>query len=746
MGHIEMSPGLGRAQAIPYGLRASLSAVLLLSVCTSATANITVSPQSVQRKQSLTLVVQVDNCTKTSDPHAFDTTDAVRKAPPISLSGSGIELSWGSAVSTGCTLSVPAQVTESAAFEDKVLIAYNKDKTEVLGTAKLQIIDIQSGPIPPGLAPQVDIIWNVLSDVGCKDQFGTRVSRHYYCLEVQIGNNSGYALLISGLGFMRHLPGLDYKEATSTYAQIRSVLQRDQVISGRNLTLRGLQGAGAVVAGFAPFARNPFERNRMILWSSIMGGVLAGAWDSFAKDRTVLQMTNLDDSALRDGKIIPNNSPVKFTVFADRDSVKPLLAGPTCIAEYYGGLLDQELARVQADLTLATGLGWDELKRMKLERERDRLRESKASLMRAGGQASAQDRRCAEGRIPVKGGGKLHFLGRPQSLRENDLIAVRQALGSLVIVGDQIEYKQRLRVDSSATVSEVTPLPQIAGVVDGIVPSQGGEPLDVKLSGRWLTGATVLSPDCQKCYETAKVNSTGTEITLKGFKVPDDYVQSVVTLQVATAGKMAEFIIPVKLHAPVVNVVAPAEVIIVPDAENKGVGITATGAYLSGSTFSGKITDTTSATVKEWVFDEKHLRIASPTSAEMVVDLTARESRANSKVSIVVTKGSESTKEVMVILRPPALTVLQVADNHMPKAGDAAMDLSLIGAGFYGVTVTSSNCVTCFKADAVKTSPDGKMLTLEKFSVPTSFAGQGVDLTITAGGMTAKYTIKIGTK
>ncbi len=530
---------------------------------------IMVSPSSVQRGETFNFAVEATGC------------PAAGIVPPYSLdvSGSGITLNQPSAKPTNCSLTISATVSPDAAFGTRDVFVYDKDKTTLLGSAKLEVADLQARPIPPGLAPQVDVMWNVMSERGCSDEFGDRVARNYYCLEVQIGNNSGYGLLISGIGFLRDAPGFNYREANSTYHQVRSVLQREQVVSGRNITLRSLQAAGVVIAGFAPFAANAGPRGRIGLWSSFVGNVLAGAYDGLIPDRTVRQLGNLDDAALRDGKLIPNNSPVKFTVFTDRESIVPFLSGSACYAAYTLHQMQKEYNRTKFDYELAvkTKSQVKQLDALKAAMDKLTLGIEQAKRML---DVNTRDG-CSGGKPPRVGHG-LNPLGRGRALQEEDLVAVRHALGTVIIVGDQIEYKQRIQVDSSANVAEAKPNPIISGILSGAATQD--KAVTLTLTGRWLNGAVATPLNCTNTTFTASTDSTGVALTLKDFKVPADCPDAAIQLLVATgASSPVQFAIPVSAQPPTITPpvqVSPATIV---DGLAQTVTLSVTGTYLAGA-------------------------------------------------------------------------------------------------------------------------------------------------------------------
>jgi hypothetical protein len=110
-----------------------------------------------------------------------------------------------------CTYSAVLKVGSDAAF-DKVAVTLHYKETPAGGGAAVDRSDtifiqvvkeeaVPPGPLVPGLNPQVDIMWSVVPQNVVKDNFGQRVGKLFYCLEVVIGNDSGYNLQIATVGF-----------------------------------------------------------------------------------------------------------------------------------------------------------------------------------------------------------------------------------------------------------------------------------------------------------------------------------------------------------------------------------------------------------------------------------------------------------------------------------------------------------------------------------------------------------------
>jgi hypothetical protein len=447
---------------------------LFSAVAMAATRTVTVSPDTVMRGDTFKLTVLVSDSPCVTA--YFDPKDPSKN---IQISGSGIALTTDPPTVTNCSLVATMKVDPNAAFGERMITIYSsQDNKELLGKSLLTVASLTPGPIPPGIKPQVDVMWNVLSRPSCSDQFGVRIAQRFYCVEVVLGNNSGYALILSGIGFLHRVPGFDYRESNVSYLNVRSAAQREQVISGRNITLRSLQAAGIVIAGFAPFPVNAIPRLRLTQWSTVMGTVLSGAWDGLIPDRTLVQSHNLDDAALRDGKLVANNSPVRFTIFVARESIKGLLLPLPQRLAYQASLLKEWAAETR--LTIGAG-------------DADAaLKEANATAMEKLAKTIAENIKAGEDRPDVAEAGSKPWIGRRKTHDEADLIQVRRALGSLILVGDQIDYIQRIRVDSSAVNPEIAARPFIDGGPI-ITPVLAADTISrtVTINGSNLSGAQV---------------------------------------------------------------------------------------------------------------------------------------------------------------------------------------------------------------------------------------------------------------
>jgi hypothetical protein len=266
-----------------------------------------------------------------------------------------------------------------------------------VGRAGLTVLDAAAGAIPPGLAPQVDVLWTILSNKIASDVFGKRVAQRFYCIEVKIGNNSGYALQIAGIGFHnKNVFGEEVRQANASYASTRAVLQREEILSNRNIAYHLLQAGGLLMASFTPFFTKPNSKAHFSAASAIVSGALLQAFDIVGPDRVPGQLNNLDDESLRDGSVIQNNTQVRTMVFVEKRELTEAL--------------QQAASEMLKKAINTTGLG---------RLEQTTIAKSEEPGMLGGGSESP-------------------FL-------------IRKALGNLVIVGDPIEYLPRVQIESSSS-------------------------------------------------------------------------------------------------------------------------------------------------------------------------------------------------------------------------------------------------------------------------------------------------------
>lgn len=434
--------------------------------------SITMSPRVIQPANgklpaSVNLGVFEQNC---DDKTGVDLSQGGSAPYSIVITGGGLTPASPSA--SKCAVTSAITIDSSATSGAHRVMLVNKDK-KLVASSELAVLDSSAGPIPPGLPPQVDVMWEVMSQNNCSDVFGRRIAQSEYCIQLVVGNNSGYPIQIAGIGFSSSLDPLfrgmpDIATSNSSYMSTRAILLEQNVTSVRNIIYNSLQAAGVLMAGFTPYfgtGKHPNGQvnNARLNWTtaaSIVSGPLLSAFNIVAPNAVINQLKDLDDQSFRDNKIIANNSQTSITVFVEKMALTDALratyirlagSGTTCTSAKNTDLASRQLDQVNCDF-----------------------------------QSTIKNSKNPDQYFPFSDAkGKLN-----PSL-------VKLALGKVVIVGNQIEYLQRVQIQSnSASQSASGPLgatPQslnfasVNGVTNGAAQS-------VTLANNGSTSLTNVTP------------------------------------------------------------------------------------------------------------------------------------------------------------------------------------------------------------------------------------------------------------
>jgi hypothetical protein len=347
------------------------------------------------------------------------------KSYSLTVTGAGVSASQP--VVGDCSLTATITISSAAA---PGLEAVNVTKDSVdNGFAPIAFMDATAGPTPD--KPEVDVLWEVLTDGLCKDNFGNHMPNDLFCVDTKIGNNSGHALQLAGLGFTRKsLQCIDPKITGDTkhnctgnlqegisipnvsYQIARASEQYGSQVTARNILANSVQALGLLMASFTPFFENSFSKSRWSTGAAIVGTGFTQAINLIAPDLTVRELQNLDDQAFRDGKLIPNNTQVRLLVFVQKKS----------LAEAIGEVVPQIKNANQVPCTTPRQDGYKPV-------------------------PGSKDNQC----YPAW---EDSFKDCLKKLSCNPVV-VKLALGRMVIIGDSIDYIQRVVVDSNVTSQEV---------------------------------------------------------------------------------------------------------------------------------------------------------------------------------------------------------------------------------------------------------------------------------------------------
>ena len=287
---------------------------LLLFACVGAqAADYAISPDTFLPGKTYTVVIQAVNC---------NTMDLDGVTPLAS--GSGLTLS-----ATGspqkCAWTGTLTVSQDAESGDSSAVVIQKG-----GATSLIPIHIRSkaaGPIPPGLSPAVDVAWKVLPRRVSSDNFGSRVTKLFYPVDVVIGNNSGYDLQIASILFQLPNSNNNPPIPSDSYYIVRSSLQREQLIGARNTTVNVIKAIGPILTGSSVFFSGSTlaAAHRKTVFqgiTNIFSNPFEKGLEAVFPDETVQQLVNLDNHTLRANMIVPNNTQVQSLVFINQDLLK----------------------------------------------------------------------------------------------------------------------------------------------------------------------------------------------------------------------------------------------------------------------------------------------------------------------------------------------------------------------------------------------------------------------------------------
>jgi hypothetical protein len=455
-------PATAQAAAAPVVVAPAVVAPAIGLIPIKVTPKV-IQPANGKLPASMTLVVSESNC---DDKTGTDLTQGVSAPYSLAITGSGLTLASQSV--SKCAITAALTIDPNAAGPYQVILV-DKAKNTV-GLADIGVLDSSAGAIPPGLNPDVDVMWEVMSQNNCSDAFGKRVAQSLYCVQLKIGNNSGHPIQIAGIGFTNKLKALaaigipQVTIANSSYASTRAVLLQSQVWSNRNIIANSLQGAGLIMAGFTPFfsgSRHTDPKLHYTTLTTIVSGAALQAYNLIVPDPTVPQLKSLDDQSFRDNMVIPNNSHTQTVVFVEKQVLTTALQELNIELKDAAAITQKQAqtarAEAQAAKTTAStskanaaSSGAETAAKMDAETktaDAERLQVTAETLNKI---ATSSQKTIRNSTRPAWHPWKLK--GQP------DPLLVKLALGNVVIVGDEIEYLQRVQIQSSAAPSAVSPL------------------------------------------------------------------------------------------------------------------------------------------------------------------------------------------------------------------------------------------------------------------------------------------------
>jgi hypothetical protein len=208
------------------------------------------------------------------------------------------------------------------------IVTYTKDDptkpiTRVLNVS-LNDAARPPGPVPPGLKPQVDVMWDVLPGNVVLANFGRKVRGDYYGIQIVIGNNSGYDLQIASAGFKLKHPvptpsGANFPLPTASYQLARGSLAREQEIGLHARFVNTFDALGPVFTGFLPFFHVVNHRSNFSQLINVFSNPFNAGSKLLFPDTTIGQLGRLEQQTFRNDQtartIIPSNTQISIVTF-----------------------------------------------------------------------------------------------------------------------------------------------------------------------------------------------------------------------------------------------------------------------------------------------------------------------------------------------------------------------------------------------------------------------------------------------
>ena len=338
-----------------------LAFTLIFTQTASSQMNLSVQPDTLLagKKYNLTLA-QNQPCNKDTDT-SFDGELLVVSSTPSDLVAGTVTKDS----SNHCHVFVNIKVDAAAIGGSASLQVKRKsDADTVLALLQIKVLSatpVPSGPVPPGLPPQLDIMWKILPRQAVADSYGSRVADGFFAVEATFGNSTGYDLQIAALGFIppkvtcqsfnaSHLTVfaesqckqwdqdgvakkygyLEYSNPTlsqaddpplpvDAYPVVRGTVEREQFVGTRALIVNLVKATGPLLVGVGGVfsTLDPLRESASIFSTFFEKGL-----ELVYPDLTTRHLISLDNRTLRDGAIIPNNTAMRINAFISRELVQ----------------------------------------------------------------------------------------------------------------------------------------------------------------------------------------------------------------------------------------------------------------------------------------------------------------------------------------------------------------------------------------------------------------------------------------
>ena len=436
----------------------------------------TLRPINGKYAASAPFLISLKACQETGSSagaSSFEDLDGLKDADfTTDIIAPGIEVD-GTPTVSACKISGKMKITSEAIVAGYYVVTVMRKSKDgkpahYFGHGVLTVFDASAGSMAGEAS--VDAYWSVLSKEMCVKNFGRQVARDTYCIEVKIGNDAGYPLQLSGIGFRRQLKGGSADiNGNLSYRSVRASLQNETSWNGRSAVIGSVEAIGLLMAGFNPFFHATNNVARFTAGTAVVGTVLPKAVSQLWPDNSQNRMNNLDDESFRDNVLIANNTQIRTTIFMD----KKLLAksGQTYITKACN-----ELYPPSTD--------------------------------------------------PDKNKGCL----TPKRDGYDDPNLVKMALGNLVLVGNLVSYMQRIVVDKNALSADQAAVKPAALTDPAVVAGTKNKTITFNhTAGTNIPKTLTLSKDGKAYTYSEEPNQTGATVKYSSTNPPTEAGQYSIT-------------------------------------------------------------------------------------------------------------------------------------------------------------------------------------------------------------------------
>jgi len=385
------------------------------------------------------------------DPPSTSPRNSLKDLELYAPEGSGVRVT--NSTPTACRITARLTVATDAPIGVVKLWLIDKKTRIPRETVDFTVAGITAGPIPPGLnnKGQVDVMWSVLPDQVVHDNFGASVATEYFCIDAVIGNDSGYDIQIASIGFT--LPSLSANNPKGPQYRVPNTGYR-------------------VVRGTLQRREQMSPRNLILNGIKVAGPLLTGFTPFFhnaVHATNFSELINIISNPLEKGfeLAVPDTVPFQVNRLSDqtfRDDVSTRTVIPNNIQTRITTFVPKE-------------------------------------ILFPGSKGGFFKRRKAAPMVKVPGFGEFDR-SHPQD--------VMRLLGDIVIIGEQIEHVNRIRVVSTGLEAPRTDTSVSGKVTDACNQGVGGVTMTISAASDFTSREVSTSPDGTYSFPNVPVGRTYT--------------------------------------------------------------------------------------------------------------------------------------------------------------------------------------------------------------------------------------------